>query len=148
MWDPSLVSEQIREAAVRSEPVLNLDKDSSVLIVDDDAGNRTLMKAYLDGLELNVRFATNGQEALDMYKEEAPDVLVADLQMPIMDGFTLVNRIRELEGISSQDTKIMILTADALDETAEQARQLNVDAYLTKPIRKSQFLGTISDLLN
>lgn len=150
MHDPSLISEQVREAAVRNAPALNLSKEASLLIVDDDFGNRTLMKAYLEGSRLKARFAANGQEALEMYREEAPDILVADLQMPIMDGFTLVSKIRELEDSTPQtlDTKIMILTADALDETAEQARQMNVDAYLTKPIRKGQFLGTISELLN
>lgn len=148
MQDIAFKQKQLEEAAVRREPVLNLNKNASLLIVDDDMGNRTLMKAYLDGLKLRTRFAANGQEALDMYRQEVPDILVADLQMPIMDGFTLVSRIRELEDDTPQDMKIMILTADALDETAEQARQLNVDAYLTKPIRKGQFLGTISELLS
>ena len=148
MQDFNLQSKQLRDAAVQMAPILDLNKEASLLIVDDDIGNRTLMKAYLEGLKLKIRFAANGQEALEMYRQEVPDVLVADLQMPIMDGFTLVNRIRDLENESPQDMKIMILTADALDETAEQARQLNVDAYLTKPIRKGQFLGTISELLN
>lgn len=148
MQDPSLISEQTREEAVRNQPPMKIDENMSLLIVDDDAGNRTLMKAYLEGITLKTRYASNGQEALEMYKAEVPDLVVADLQMPIMDGFTLVSRIRELEDTTLDETKIMILTADALDETAEQARQLNVDAYLTKPIRKGQFLGTISELLN
>ncbi len=148
MQDFALKNRKLQEVAIQREPIMDLDKDASLLIVDDDIGNRTLMKAYLEGLKLRTRFAANGQEALDMYRQEIPDILVADLQMPIMDGFTLVNRIRELEDENPQNMKIMILTADALDETAEQARQLNVDAYLTKPIRKGQFLGTISELLN
>ena len=123
-------------------------KSLDLVIVDDDESNRELIAAYLKGKdEWRVRFAEDGQSALDLCIERAPDILVADLQMPNMDGFTLSKKLKDHQQ-SSRDkkSKIVILTADALEETADQAKIHAVDLYLTKPIRKSKFIDAIQSL--
>lgn len=128
-----------------SRPMKNLD----LVIVDDDQSNRELIAAYLKGKsEWTARFAEDGQTALDLCIEQSPDILVADLQMPHMDGFTLSKKLKEYQQKNSQkSSKIVILTADALEETADQAKLYSVDLYLTKPIRKSKFIDAIQSLL-
>ncbi len=123
-------------------------KTLDLVVVDDDESNRELIAAYLKGKnEWFVRFAEDGQTALDLCIEQTPDILIADLQMPHMDGFTLTKKLKEYQLENElKPSKIVILTADALEETADQARQFSVDLYLTKPIRKSRFIDAIQSL--
>ncbi|PWU18758.1 MAG: hypothetical protein C5B49_06725 [Bdellovibrio sp.] len=123
-------------------------KALSLVIVDDDPGNRSLIQAYLEGTSWKARFAADGQQALDLCQHEPPDVLIADLQMPVMDGFTLVTKLKEYESEKGNEpTKVIILTADALKETEHEARGHHVDLFLTKPIRKSKLFEAISQVM-
>jgi signal transduction histidine kinase/ActR/RegA family two-component response regulator len=122
-------------------------KKLDLVVVDDDESNRDLIAAYLKDLSWSVRYAEDGQMAYELCVEKSPDILVADLQMPNMDGFTLSRKVREYQRKEKlKFSKIVILTADALEETAELAKQQNVDLYLTKPIRKNKFIDSIQDL--
>lgn len=122
---------------------LKLEGNKSIVIVDDDPSNLLLLKAYLEGQTFKVRYANHGQNALALCEEEIPDVLIADLQMPEMDGFTLV---RELRKKNVEPLKVVILTADAQEETIQEATQLGIEAYLTKPIRKAEFLKALVEV--
>ncbi|HMN67994.1 MAG TPA: ATP-binding protein [Bdellovibrionales bacterium] len=124
-----------------------VDEHISLVIADDDDGNRTLMKAYTDQKTWRVRFAVDGQEALDMCIDDPPDVLVADLQMPVLDGFSLVEKLRAFESYKGiAHTRVIMLTADALAETAQKARERGVDVFLTKPIRKKDFFSAVENV--
>lgn len=116
----------------------------SIVVADDDVGNRELFAAYLEPVSKDVRFAEDGAMALDLCQEKRPDVLVADLRMPNMDGFTLIERIRDEEKEKQlKPMRILLITADALEETAERAKASAADVYLTKPIRKTQLLSAL-----
>lgn len=131
------------EAATSKSSVLET-KEISVLIADDDAGNRQLFQAYLETLPWHLRFAKDGLEAFELYRQAPADVLIADLRMPGLDGFSLIERVRAHEkqmGLSA--AQIILVTADALEETAEKAKLFPGTHYLTKPIRKRQLLSVI-----
>jgi len=131
------------EAATPKASVLET-KNISVLIADDDAGNRQLFQAYLESFPWTLRFAKDGLEAYELYRQLPVDVLIADLRMPGLDGFALIERVRAHEKeLGLKAAQIILVTADALEETAEKAKLYPGTHYLTKPIRKRNLLSAI-----
>lgn len=122
---------------------------TTVLIVDDDYGNRELMRAYLANTNYELHFAENGQEGFEKFCSERPQVVLADLRMPVMNGFELADAIRKYERENLTDapaTPIILLTADALEETASKVKSYRIDMYLTKPIRRTKLLESLKNL--
>ena len=135
----SVIGESTQEAGSVKEPAV--DEGLSVLIVEDDASNRILFQAYLANQKTwKVDYAHNGFSALKDYLETKKyDVMVTDLQMPEMDGFTLLSKIEN----PHKPARIIILSADSTEETALRAKQFNVDQFITKPVRKKEFIDAI-----
>jgi signal transduction histidine kinase/CheY-like chemotaxis protein len=130
-------------------PVGLSEKQISLIVADDDIGNKELYMAYFEKTPWNVEFAMNGKEAWDLYLEKPSDVLVLDLRMPIMDGFEVVEKVRAYEQQNNLPSKpILLVTADALDATAEKALSLPKVSFLTKPIKKSVLFNSIQKVLN
>ena len=129
---------QERPTLVKSDPGLK------IIVADDDAGNRELYKAYLENEIVDLRFASNGLEALELQKERPAATIIADLRMPVMDGFTLIENLRQYE-IAHQlrSAQVILVTADAHEETARKAQSYSGTQYLTKPIRKTQLMQAI-----
>jgi signal transduction histidine kinase/CheY-like chemotaxis protein len=119
-----------------------------VLVVDDDAGNRELLKAYFEDSPYNPAFAVNGAEAFEMFKNGKHDMILADLRMPVMNGFELSKAVDEYEKQNHFEAKtpFIILTADALDETSQESKNYPVSIFLTKPIRKRRLLEVMNSL--
>lgn len=119
----------------------SVDQALSVLIVEDDASNRILFQAYLANQKnWTVDYAHNGFSALQDFLEiKNYDVMVTDLQMPEMDGFTLLSKLES----SHRPKRIVILSADSTEETADRAKQYKVDQFVTKPVRKNEFISAI-----
>ncbi|MBY0553571.1 response regulator [bacterium] len=125
-------------------------KSISILAVDDDAGNRELLKAYLQDPQFKVSFAEDGREALEKFKISKPDLVIADLRMPYMNGFELAEAIYSFETVSppTRRTPVILLTADALENTSNEAKKYSISIYLTKPIRKNRLIQSIYDVHN
>lgn len=146
---------QIRKKIVSSTSIpeefvpqkISTDKEISILAVDDDAGNRELIKAYLDGLPFTLHFAADGQEGFDKFQAHKPDLIIADLRMPVMNGFELAEAVRKYEK-ESEKNKIpfILLTADALEETSKESSKYDISMFLTKPIRKQKLIDAIYNL--
>ena len=106
------------------------------------------MKAYFEDNIFSLTLTNDGHEAFESFKKSRPDVVIADLRMPIMNGFELADAIRKLETDTNlTKTPIILLTADALNETSEEALTHQVSLFLTKPIRKPQLLQAINNLV-
>lgn len=119
----------------------------NALVVDDDSGNRQLMKAYLDNPNFIVSFASDGEEAFELFKKSRPDIVIADLRMPKMNGFELSAAITDFERKNKHPiTPFILLTADALESTSEEAQKYAISMFLTKPIRRNKILKSIMDL--
>ncbi|HUI81503.1 MAG TPA: response regulator [Bryobacteraceae bacterium] len=104
----------------------------TILIVDDVPVNLKLAGAILKREGYTIEFAEDGQQALDMLETLHPDLILSDIQMPIIDGFELARRVRQDERF--RDTPMVALTALALKAGEERAREAGFDGYLTKPI--------------
>lgn len=123
-----------------------LGRKLKVLVADDDASNKTLIAAYFSKYNWQLDFADNGAEALVKFKRSTPDIVIADLRMPIMDGFELTDKIREFEKEQHQrETPIILVTADVLEKTATRANEIGVNYFLTKPVRKAKLVETVLD---
>ncbi|HHL19538.1 MAG TPA: response regulator, partial [Thiothrix sp.] len=106
----------------------------NILLVDDSRVNQYVGKETLSKLGLDFEVATNGQEALDMYKQGNFDVILMDCQMPIMDGFEATRQIRLYEKeTNSPRVSIIALTANAMQGDHENCVAVGMDDYLSKP---------------
>ncbi|MDZ7651333.1 MAG: response regulator [Burkholderiaceae bacterium] len=114
-----------------------------VLLVEDNAVNQQVARAMLDDLGACVRLAANGREALDALARESFDLVLMDCQMPEMDGFEALQRLRDPAltphlPVAARTVPVVALTANALAGDAERCRVASFDAYLPKPVKQGQ----------
>ncbi len=120
-------------------------KGAQILLVEDNELNRQLMIALLHGIGIQVTTAANGEEALQLLAAEGPhrfDLILMDIQMPIMDGYEATRRIRCDEQFNK--LPIIALTAHALAEERQTILGCGMDDYLTKPVDEQQLRATIA----
>jgi PAS domain S-box-containing protein len=115
-----------------------------ILLVDDSDDNRFLVESYLRDTPCRLEIAENGEAAVRKFKDNEYDLVLMDMQMPVMDGYAAVAAIRQWEREQNRpSTPIVALTAYAFDEDLERSRAVGCNAYLTKPLRKARLLETI-----
>jgi PAS domain S-box-containing protein len=120
----------------------------SLLIVEDSAPNRTLYALYLEGLPLSLHFAENAADALEAYDAMHFDAVVMDIQLPDVDGLTVVKEIRRREAAKGcRPIPILVVTAYAFREDNNHAYEAGCNALMTKPIQKNRFLEALGQLL-
>jgi two-component system cell cycle response regulator DivK len=103
----------------------------TVLIVEDYADKRTMMKYLLQGYGYNVIEAENGQEAVDSVKRQTPDLILMDLSLPVMDGLTATQIIRKFDGVG----KVPIIAVTAYGNSYyRQALEAGCDDLINKPL--------------
>lgn len=115
-----------------------------VLIVDDTQANRALLRAYLARLGFDTLMAEDGEQALEVYRRDQPDVVLMDLMMPRMDGFTSIERMRALRG----DRWVPIVIVSAMDADYDIVRGLEAgaDDFMTKPLSYQMFAAKMRNL--
>jgi two-component system, sensor histidine kinase and response regulator len=118
-----------------------------VLVVDDNLVNQKVAQRYLQRLGCAVTIAGDGAEALRLSKERDFDLILMDLQMPVLDGCGATRRIRELES-GDERTPIVALTADVNSAQIEAARAAGMDDYLTKPMELDRLQTVLSRFLD
>lgn len=116
-----------------------------VLVVEDDAPIRQLIRTRLRLADYDVHIARNGKEALRRIHELRPDAMVLDINMPELDGFGVLQAMREDR--SSPRPATMVLTARDAEEDVRRALMLGAKDYLTKPFNETQLLARVSRLL-
>ena len=102
----------------------------TILVVDDEKNTREGLAKFLERLDYDVQTATGGEEALRISQKEKPDIVLADLKMPGMDGMTLLEKIKG----QLPEASIILLTAYGTVENAVKAMKLGAFHYLTKPV--------------
>lgn len=118
-----------------------------ILVVEDNAMNRSLAKAMLTRLGHDCRFAENGQEALHRLKKEDFDLVMMDCQMPVMDGYETAHTIRQGELKTGGHIPILAVTANAMSGDRERSLESGMDDYLSKPYTLEQLGEKIDRLL-
>src|SRR5208337_1571048 len=103
----------------------------------DSEGNRVLVEAYLKDTPYQLEMAENGDIAVTKFTSSKYDLVLMDMQMPVMDGYTAVRAIREWERTAQvARTPVIALTAYALKEEVTKSLDAGCDAHLSKPIKK------------
>ena len=120
-------------------------KNLSILIAEDNETNQKVIENILEHGDHNTTIVNNGKEALQLLKQDLYDLIIFDMQMPVMGGIEATKLFHSQ--YSDRNTPIIILTADATIEAAEECKKASVDAYLTKPIEPDNLLNTISSLI-
>ena len=119
-------------------------KPLRILLVDDNSDNRLLVKAYLKKLPYEIDEAENGQEAVDKFVQSNYDIVLMDIQMPVMDGRDAARKIRKWEtNTNKPPTSIVALTAHAIREEIDKCMDAGCNVHLPKPIRKADLIETI-----
>jgi two-component system, sensor histidine kinase len=120
----------------KASPDDDTEMDLNVLIVDDNNINVILLKHILETKGFSSSVATNGQEAVDQVSVREFDIVLMDLQMPVMDGYEAIKCIRENEKITQP--RIVVVTAFIEDENREMAMSAGADAFVSKPINQDE----------
>jgi DNA-binding response OmpR family regulator len=110
-----------------------------ILVVDDEGDIRELLRELLGRAGHEVVEASNGSEALKLFYSEQPDFVTLDVQMPILDGWETLARIREVS-----DVPVMMLTARAEELDKVRGLRAGADDYLTKPFGRQELLARVS----
>jgi DNA-binding response OmpR family regulator len=117
-------------------------KKASVLVVDDDIRILRMMQRILELEGYRVLTASNGETALDIFVSEAPDLVLLDIMMPGMDGYTVCQRIREFS-----EAPIIIITAKGNVEEKVKGLNTGADDYVTKPFSSQELVARVMAVL-
>ncbi|HEU0188931.1 MAG TPA: ATP-binding protein [Gallionella sp.] len=117
-----------------------------ILLAEDNAVNQHLAVSLLEKEGHVVTVAANGMEVLAALRDEAYDLILMDMQMPVMDGMETAARIREVEQRSGSHIPIIALTANAMKGDRERCLTAGMDDYVSKPLRKQDLLRAIGNV--
>ena len=119
-----------------------------ILLVEDNPDNRMLIKAFLKKFPVDIVEAENGKIAVKRFKKGRYDIVLMDMQMPVMDGYTATGNIRKWEKKNNKkETPILALTAYAMKEDRDKTLKAGCSDYLTKPIKKEKLLEVLMKLV-
>lgn len=119
---------------------------ATILVVENETSNRILIERVLSTRGYRCLSASNGREALDLLDRERVDLILTDLSMPVLDGYKATQLMRARPGL--ENVPIVAVTAFALNDEGEAARQIGCTEYLTKPFKPRQLLEVVARLLN
>lgn len=139
-----VTSDEQPESEVSETPV----EKKRILLVEDNEDNRLLVKTYLKKLPYIIDEAENGKIAVDLYRQNSYNLILMDVQMPVMDGHEATRVMRVLEAESGRPTTpIIALTAHAIKEEIDKCLAAGCDTHVGKPIKKSTLLSVIEDFV-
>ena len=119
-----------------------------MLIAEDHPVNRKVVELLLQGAEADLTTVENGAQAVDAFTHQSFDIVLMDVQMPVMDGLAAIAAIRKIEADRGRGrTPVIALTANALPEDQRRSEQAGADAHLTKPITAATLLPAIERAL-
>lgn len=149
------VDERAKESARPSTSVVekathqtNIDlSNANVLLVEDNLINQKIVILSLKKIVKNIEVANNGKEALDKFGTSKYDIILMDIQMPIMNGYVTTKKIREIESSTSSHTPIIAITANALLGDREECLAAGMDDYISKPFQIEVLIQKMRNLL-
>lgn len=129
----------------RIRGIKSVSRQLCALVVDDNLDNRLLTKEILCTVGFEVVEAMNGREALEVFAQQSPDIVLMDLNMPILDGYKAISRLRMTP--AGVKIPVIAITASAFDGERQRAMDSGADAYIRKPFRDYELLEAVGSLL-
>jgi len=134
----------IENVSLRKVKTLRDDmKNIKVAIVDDRFENRDILYKKLNPLGFVTRMAENGQEAVDLYKDWKPDIILMDVVMPVMNGVEATRQILEFAG--EHEVKIFVVSASALESEQKEIMDIGATSFIKKPVKFDELLAEMHD---
>ncbi|UZP67126.1 ATP-binding protein [Desulfovibrio mangrovi] len=119
-----------------------------LLVVEDNKSNRILLELYLKSIPHRAWFAENGEEGVELLKNNRFDLVLMDVEMPHMDGLTATRHIRQFEKETGRErTTVAAITAHALPEHREESLNAGCDFHIPKPLKKKDLVALIEQVL-
>ena len=154
---PVLRSELYRSLQALIAPVLSIVHEPApivapqgvrsmrVLAAEDNRTNQLVFRKMVKDFEIDLTFANNGREAVELYQTFKPDMIFMDISMPEMDGCEAASAIRALEVGGQWHVPIVALTAHAMEGDSDRIFASGIDRYMTKPLRKTAISGALTE---
>ena len=118
---------------------------ATILAVDDSASMRQMVSFTLQGAGYDVIEASDGQEAFDKAKSQSVDLVLSDVNMPVMDGITLIKNLRTLD--TYKFTPILMLTTESAGDKKQEGKSAGATGWIVKPFNPDQLLNTIKKVI-
>lgn len=135
------------EELTSKEKVRKQLKDLKVLLVEDNLINQKITLLTLSPYVGSIETATNGKEALDKFGTSNYDLVLMDIQMPVMSGLVAAEKIRALEATTSSHVPIIAITANAMIGDKEKCLAVGIDDYISKPFQPSALIEKIKKII-
>jgi PAS domain S-box-containing protein len=119
-----------------------------ILVAEDFEINQDVIRPVLEKLGIRVTMVSNGQKAVQALRENQYDLVLMDIEMPVMDGLEATREIRKMDDLQKSSIPIAALTAHALKGDKERFLAAGMDGYITKPVQTGKLIQTISRLLS
>jgi len=119
---------------------------TTILIVEDNEMNRDMLSRRLERKGYDVILAVDGQSGIEMAQTQAPDLILMDMSLPLVDGWEATRRLKA--SIATQNIPLIALTAHAMSSDREKALEAGCDDYDTKPVEMTRLLEKIEALLD
>jgi CheY-like chemotaxis protein/signal transduction histidine kinase len=145
----SASQQEVKEKTIDSKVKTIIDlKDANVLLVEDNVINQKIVILSLKKAVKNIDVAVNGKEALDKFVTSKYDIILMDVQMPVMNGIVTTKKIREIESSINAHTPIIAITANALLGDRENCLSAGMDDYISKPFQIEVLIKKMQNLLS
>lgn len=146
-FEESKIQAATERSGVIDEPTMKRLNKLKILLVEDNEFNRMVAEDTLKEVipDLIIDIAVNGQEAVNRVQQENYDIVLMDIQMPVMDGITATQTIRKLN-TAAKDVKIIAMTANVFQEDVKQYFEAGMNAYVSKPFQTDELLLKIASL--
>jgi CheY-like chemotaxis protein len=132
---------------IQKEKVHKQLKDIKILLVEDNLINKKITLLTLSPLVKSIETASNGKEALEMFSNSNYDLILMDIQMPVMNGLIAAEKIREMESTTNSHVPIIAITANAMLGDKEKCLSSGIDDYISKPFQPAVLLDKIKKII-
>jgi PAS domain S-box-containing protein len=120
-----------------------------ILLAEDHPVNRKVVQLILAPFPVDLTIAVDGQQAVEAFKARIFDLVLMDVQMPVLDGLTAIRQIRAFEAERGRmPTPVAVLSANAMEQHRDEAIEAGADAHISKPVTPDRLLSAIDELLN
>jgi PAS domain S-box-containing protein len=143
-FELALPTAEALASEAEAEDVTTLERPLRLLLVEDVAVNRELVKTVLAPFDIEIETAEDGVQAIEAFRQNAYDLVLMDVQMPVMDGLTATRRIRALPMAAAATTPIVAMTANVLPDQIVRCVEAGMDDHLGKPMKPAELLGAIA----
>lgn len=118
-----------------------------ILVAEDNEANQFLIKAITKSENWEITMVDDGEQAIESYKKQRFDLILMDVQMPVLNGYEATRVIRSLEAEKGIHTPIIALTAYAMKSDKDECIEAGMDDYISKPFKRQEFIDIIKNAL-